>query len=65
MVRTDFTLWEPGVIVLTTTDLLGPNPYNGGHYSAEQLSHYMASINQLCLHIDTCVTIVQAQSKYI
>lgn len=65
MVRADRIPWEPGIIVLTLDDLRGKNPYNGGRLTAQAIMQLMPAIGQACLESDTCITIVQAQSKHL
>lgn len=65
MVRADRIPWEPGIIVLNLDDLRGKNPYNGQRLAAESIMRLMPAIGQACLESDTCITIVQAQSKHL
>jgi len=64
MVRTDFTAWVPGAILLSDDDLVGKNPYTNLRYTPAEIWKLTAPIGQACLFTDTCVSIIMAQSKH-
>ncbi|QYW06425.1 hypothetical protein uan_013 [Pseudomonas phage UAntarctica] len=64
MAKADHTPWEPGVIVLPTTEIIEPNPYNGGVFAQHQLSVVAFILNQACYKLDSRVSLILKQSEF-
>lgn len=56
MARANHTPWEPGTVVLLPHEIVQPNPYNGGVFSAGQLLAVWLILDKSCYRLDSQIS---------